>query len=190
MAWLVYIGWVISQSNDWRLIPTILGKGQRFLGIWPPPTFYPVMVNLRTVDGAGGCVIQMLTCCNEYMMMLKVYWKSDLLLSQTQLVRISFCHVPCLCRSFKSCALPFPSYFTVTTELQWGDKCGETHLKGESAQNKITTLPARTTTSIICIYLSRQRYMWKQHSSVFNLYKQYHTIITNRFFFFHSAVSF
>ena len=57
------------------------------------------------------------------------------------------------------------------TELQRGDKCGETRLKDESTQNKITTLPARTTTFMICIYLSRQRYMWKQHSSVFNLYK-------------------
>ena len=57
------------------------------------------------------------------------------------------------------------------TELQWGDKCGETCLNDESTQSKITTLPARTTTFMICIYLSRQRYMWKQHSSVFNLYK-------------------
>ena len=32
-----------------RIIPTILGKGQKFPGIEPLPTFWPFMVNVRTV---------------------------------------------------------------------------------------------------------------------------------------------
>ena len=43
------MGWVISQANGGRIIPTILGKGWGFPGIGPLPSFWPFMVSLRTV---------------------------------------------------------------------------------------------------------------------------------------------
>ena len=27
MGWLVFMGWVISRANEWRIIPVILEKG-------------------------------------------------------------------------------------------------------------------------------------------------------------------
>ena len=35
----VFMGWVISQASERVNYPTILGKGQRFPGTGPPPTF-------------------------------------------------------------------------------------------------------------------------------------------------------
>ena len=40
MGWLVFMGWVISQTNEWEDYSKYFGgKGWRFPGIGPPPTF-------------------------------------------------------------------------------------------------------------------------------------------------------
>ena len=64
-----------------RIIPTILERGQRFPGIGPLITFWPFMVGLGTVMVLVGVSFSMLMHYNERIMRLKVYWKSNLLLS-------------------------------------------------------------------------------------------------------------
>ena len=60
-----------------RIIPTILGKGQRFPGTGPMPTFGSLMVGLGTVLAPADVSFSLLMCCyNETILMLKVWWKS------------------------------------------------------------------------------------------------------------------
>ena len=67
-----------------RIIPTILGKGWRYPGIEPPPTFLVFDGWPQNCHGAGGCVTYlMLMNYNEPMMRLKVHWKSNILPSWT-----------------------------------------------------------------------------------------------------------
>ena len=40
------MGWVIAQANEWRILPTILGKRRGFPGIRPLPTVGTFMVLL------------------------------------------------------------------------------------------------------------------------------------------------
>ena len=89
-----------------RIIPTILRKGWGFPEIGPLPTFLPFTVSLRTVMALVGVSFSMLRYYSEHIMRLKVYWRSNLLPSWTQLVLVSFHHVLRLCHSFKGCALP------------------------------------------------------------------------------------
>ena len=56
-----------------RIIPIIAGKGWRFPGIGPLPTFWHFMVSLRTVMVLVGVSFTMLMYYNECMMRLKVY---------------------------------------------------------------------------------------------------------------------
>jgi len=51
-----------------RIIPTISGKGQGFLGMRPPLTFWPFMVGLRTVTVHVGMSFSMPTYYNEHIM--------------------------------------------------------------------------------------------------------------------------
>ena len=60
-----------------RIIPTIWGKGQKFLKIRPPPTFWPFIQPWDCL-GTYRCIIWMLMCCNDRIMWLKVHWKSNL----------------------------------------------------------------------------------------------------------------
>ena len=39
MMWLVFMGWVTSQANDWEDYSNYWGEGQGFPGIGPPRTF-------------------------------------------------------------------------------------------------------------------------------------------------------
>ena len=66
-----------------KIIPIILGKGQGFPGTGPPPTFWPFMVDFRTV---------MLMYCNKQIKRLKVYWKLSFLPFWNQLVLTRFFH--------------------------------------------------------------------------------------------------
>ena len=66
-------------------------------------TFYGWPWNCHCI---GECVIQLMYY-SEHILRLKLCWKSNLLVSWTQLVLISFCHVLWLCHSFKWCDLPF-----------------------------------------------------------------------------------
>ena len=51
------------------------------------------MVSLRTVTALVGIHLAYANILNEYIMKLKVSWKSNLLPSRTQLVLTSLCHV-------------------------------------------------------------------------------------------------
>ena len=53
-----------------RIIPIILGKGWRFPGIGPPPTFLSFMVSLRTVLVLVAVLLNVLTYYNEHIMRL------------------------------------------------------------------------------------------------------------------------
>ena len=55
-----------------RIISTILGKGQRFPGIEPLPTFWPFMVNIRTLMVPMGESFIMLIYYKECILKLKV----------------------------------------------------------------------------------------------------------------------
>ena len=59
-----------------RIIPSILGKGQRFPGIGSPPTFWPFMVSPGTVMAPVGVSYSMLIYYNENIMRLKFHWNS------------------------------------------------------------------------------------------------------------------
>ena len=48
-----------------RIIPTILGKGQRFPGTGSPPTFWSLMVSLGAVVVPLGMSFSLLMCYNE-----------------------------------------------------------------------------------------------------------------------------
>ena len=39
MAWLVFMGLVISQANEWEDYSSYLGKGAEISRNWAPPTF-------------------------------------------------------------------------------------------------------------------------------------------------------
>ena len=39
MVWLVFMGWVISQANEWEDYSSYLGKGAEISRNWAPPTF-------------------------------------------------------------------------------------------------------------------------------------------------------
>ena len=91
-------------ANKWEEY-SIWDKGQGFPGIGPWPTFWPLMVGLRTVMALVGVSFSMLIYYNEHIMRLKVYWKFNLPPSWTQLVLTSLCHVLWPYHSFKCCAL-------------------------------------------------------------------------------------
>jgi len=48
MAWLVFIGWIISWAEREDYSNYFWGKGRDFPGIGQLPTFWPFMVNLGT----------------------------------------------------------------------------------------------------------------------------------------------
>ena len=91
-----------------RIIPVIWGKGWRFPGIGPLPTFWPFMVDLRTVMVLVRVPFSMLVYYNEHVMRLKVSWKSNLPPSWTRLVVMSLSY-PIAISFFKGCVLP-PSF--------------------------------------------------------------------------------
>ena len=39
MAWLVFMGWVISQGNEWEDYSNYLEKGAEISRNWAPPIF-------------------------------------------------------------------------------------------------------------------------------------------------------
>lgn len=96
-----------------RIISTISGKGRK-IPATGPPTFWPLMVGLRTI-GAYGCVIQMLINSHECGTRLKAQWKSNLLPSWNLLVLNSFCQVLWLGHYFKGCTLPSSLLFHLDT---------------------------------------------------------------------------
>jgi hypothetical protein len=103
-----------------KIIPIIWGKGQGFPGTGPPPTFWPFMVDLRTVK---------LMYYTKQIKRLKVYWKLSFLPFWNQLVLTRFFSCPMALTvfqrlfklssllfqfqwcSFKWTGLPLPRYF-------------------------------------------------------------------------------
>ena len=93
-----------------KIIPTILGKGQRFPGIGSPPTFWPFVVSLGTVMALVGMSFSMLLYYNEYIRRRKVHWKSNCLLSWSQQVLTSLClsSMAVILLTVVPCPLPVP----------------------------------------------------------------------------------
>ena len=107
MAWLAFMGWVISQANEWEDYSNYFGEGADISRTWATAHFLAFYGQPQNCHGAGRCVTQlMLMYYNGHMIRLKVHWKSDILPSWTQSVLTSFCHVLWLCHSLKGCALP------------------------------------------------------------------------------------
>ena len=78
MAWLVFMGWVISWANEWEDYSSSLGEGTEIPRNWATAHFWPFMVDLRTVMVLVRVPFSMLVYYNEHVMRLKVYWKSNL----------------------------------------------------------------------------------------------------------------
>ena len=55
-----------------RIILTILGKGQRFPGIGPLPTFWSLLVHLGTAKVPMGVLFSSLIYYSEHILILKV----------------------------------------------------------------------------------------------------------------------
>ena len=89
-----------------RIIPTVLRKGQRFPGIRPSPTFWPLGVGLGTVRAPLGMSFSLLMCYNECILKTRVQLNFTCLPSWIHLILISLCCVLVLCHSFKGYAVP------------------------------------------------------------------------------------
>ena len=102
-----------------RSILITWGEGQRFPRIGPPARFLIFGGCSWNCRGPGECFLNMLMYYqyNEHIMKTKFHWKSNLPPSWTQLI-LSFCHVLCLCHSFKGCALSLPSHFSDVENLE------------------------------------------------------------------------
>ena len=57
MAWLVFMGWVISYANKWEYYSNYFGRWWRFPGIRPLTTFWTFVVHFRIVIDTSSCVI-------------------------------------------------------------------------------------------------------------------------------------
>ena len=116
MAWLVFMGWVISQANEGEDYSNYFGEGTEISRNWATAHFLISDGRPQNCHGTGGCVTQlMLICYNKHIMKLKVHWKSNLPPSWIWLVLTSFCHVLWLCHSFKVVPCPLTSCFTTMT---------------------------------------------------------------------------
>ena len=95
-----------------RIIPTILDKRQGFSEAGTQPSSWSLMVGLSAVTVHVGVSLTAWMCHNKCALRFKFPWKLTCLPSWTQLVLTGFCHVLCLCYSFKGCAMPLPSCFS------------------------------------------------------------------------------
>ena len=82
-----------------RLFQLFPGRGGDFLELGHCPLFGLLWL-ASELSWSMGVSFSMLMYYSECIMRLKVYWKSNLLPSWTQLVLTSFCHVSWLCHSF------------------------------------------------------------------------------------------
>ena len=77
MAWLVFMGWLISQTNKLEDYSNYFeGKGGDFQELDHCPLLDLIWLALNG-HGTGGCVIQLMYY-NEHIMRLKVYWKLNI----------------------------------------------------------------------------------------------------------------
>ena len=88
-----------------RIIPTVLGKGQRFPEIGMLPTYWSLRVGLRVAMVLVGMSFSWLMSYSEWMVRLEFQWKLTHSPSWTYLVLISLCHVLELYYPFKMCVL-------------------------------------------------------------------------------------
>lgn len=92
------------RLTSWGIIPSF-GEGDREISRnWATTHFLVFYGQPWNCHDTGGCVVQhRLMFYSEITVRInKVPWKSNLPPSWTQLVLIRFCHVLCLCHSFKS----------------------------------------------------------------------------------------
>ena len=112
MGWLVFMGWVISQANEWEEYSNYFGEGAEIFRNWTTTRFLAFYGRHQNCHGSCGCVIQLMYY-NEHIMRLKVYWKSNLLPSWTQLVLTSLCLSKWLSHSLSVVICSLPSYFSL-----------------------------------------------------------------------------
>ena len=113
---LTFMGWVISQANEWEDYSNYLGGGIEISRNWATAHFWSFVIGLGTVMAHLGVWFNLLICYREHKLRIKVWLKSthpsswNLVGSihhlRTQLVLINLCPVLRLCHSFKGCTLP------------------------------------------------------------------------------------
>ena len=82
MEWLVFKCCVISQANEWEHYSNCFGEGEGIARNWATIPFLASYGQPQNYDGTCGCVMwHMLTYYSEGIMMLKVHWKLNFLLS-------------------------------------------------------------------------------------------------------------
>ena len=85
MGQLVFMGWVISQANEWEDYSNYFGDGAEISRNWATVHFLISDGQPRNCHGSGGCATQLtLMHYNERIRRLKVHWKPNLLPSWTQ----------------------------------------------------------------------------------------------------------
>ena len=125
MGWLVFMCWVISQANEWEDYYNYLGEGTGISKNWAT-THILAFYGPRPWNCHGACRYAVYHANANYnanyianymlitmsIMRLKVYWKSNLPPSWTQLVLTSLC---CIFKGFvillKVVPCPLPSCF-------------------------------------------------------------------------------
>ena len=108
--WLVFMGQVISYTNEWEDYSKHFEEGWRFPGIGPLPTLWS-LVSLGNVLAPLGVSFSLLIYSSDHILRIKVQLKLTCLPSQTHLILTGLCCILGLCHSFKGCALSPPSCF-------------------------------------------------------------------------------
>ena len=107
VVWLVFMGWEIFQADEWEDYSNYIGERAEISRNQVTSNCLIFDTQAQNCHGTVECVTQlMLMYYNKCIMKLKVHWKSNTPPSWTQLVLTSFCHIICLCHSFKGCVLP------------------------------------------------------------------------------------
>ena len=78
MGWLVFMGWIISQANEWEDYSNYFGEGVEVSRNWATSHSLVFRVGPRTVMAPVGVSFSMLMYYNECIMKLTIYWKSNL----------------------------------------------------------------------------------------------------------------
>ena len=95
------MGWVIAPANEWEDYSAYF-RGGGFSGDGPLPTFWSLVVGLRTVLSA---VPFSLLICEACILRVKVWLKLTGLSSWTYFVLNNLCCVLGPCHSFEACPL-------------------------------------------------------------------------------------
>ena len=121
MAWLVFIGWVISQTNKQEDYSNHFRGGVGISMNWATTYF---LIFGRPWSELADVSLSLLMCFSEHILRLKVQWKSTPPPSWTSLVLIGLCHVLGLClytfmSLFYACVLYAQSCLTLCGPMDY-----------------------------------------------------------------------